>query len=163
MSTNNFYNHENGIFILPTYTLEEFIKEFGDDEHFENAEEQDFIEALQFQEEQDAEEFLSINSFLAEELEKVYDLQEDQGTLSVYSKQSKLVAQLSLRSGYYAGVQLIVETEPIEIGFECYTASEIRESYTPNHKRLLKIIAQHTTAINLVGSFSNGEAVYETK
>lgn len=163
MSTNNFYNHENGIFVLPTQTLEDFIEAYGDDEFFENAEEQDFIEALGFQEEQDAEEFLDINMFLAEELAKVYDLQEDQGILSVYNKQSKLVAQLSLRSGYYAGVQLIVETDPSEIGFDCYTASEIRESYTPNHKRLLKIIAQHTTAINLVGSFSNGEAVYEVK
>jgi len=160
MSTNNFYNHENGIYVLPMQSLQEFIEAYGDDEFFEDAEEQDFIEALQFQEEQDAEEFLDINMFLAEELAKVYDLQEDRDSLTVYNKQGKTVASLSLRSGYYEGVQLIVETDPGELGLDGYTLSE---SYTPHHKRLLKIVAQHTTAINLVGSFSNGEAVYELK
>lgn len=160
MSTNNFYNHENGIFILPTYTLEEFIKEFGDDEHFENAEEQDFIEALEFQQSMDAEEFLQIDSFLAEELKELYDLKTDGYDLEVYNKQGKILARLGLRSGYYEGTQLIVTTDPGELSLDGYT---LKESYTPNHKRLLKIIAQHTTAINLVGSFSNGEAVYEIK
>ena len=160
MSTNNFYNHENGIYVLPTQTLEEFIENYGDDEVFEDAEEQDFIEALRFQEEQDAEDFLNINMFLAEELSKLYDLKTDGYNLEVFNKQGKMVASLSLRSGYYAGYQIIVETDPGELGLDDYILSK---SYTPHHKRLLKIVAQHTTAIKLVGSFSNGEAVYEVK
>lgn len=163
MSTNNFYNHENGIYVLPMQSLQEFIEAYGDDEVFEGAEEQDYIEALQFQEEQDAEEFLELSMYLAEELAKVYDLKKDEYSLDVFNKQGKMVASLSLRSGYYEGTQLIVETDPCEIGLEEYSDAELREMYTPHHKRLLKIVAQHTTAINLVGSFSNGEAVYEVK
>ena len=73
----------------------------------------------------------------------------------------KLVAELTVQSGYYDGYQVIVETDPYML-LDGYFSNktELLEQYTPNHKMLLKYLGKHTRQLVLAGQFSNGEAVY---
>lgn len=173
MSTNNFINHENGIYVLEQRTEQELKEGLLESGYQENEITEEFLqEERNFCEEMDCRELFSkgcgLNYWLEE---KGYQVEQDKNNefkARVFSKQGKVVADLILESGYYSGVQVIVETDPYKL-FEMredgyyygYTMAEVREEYTPNHKRLLKAIAQYTIALEKVGQFSNGEAVYE--
>lgn len=166
MSTNNFWNHENGIFVLQQLTEEEAKLNLLDNDW---SEEDITSEAIQNEislyEHHDCEEFFEdgcgINYWLEE---KGYTVVKEKGNYSakVYNKADKLVAELKLESGYYTGVQVIVETDPDNLLDGYYeTRTELLEQYTPHHKRLLKYIGQYTKPLLKVGQFSNGEAVYQ--
>ena len=94
----------------------------------------------------------------------------------VYSRTGKLLAELSLESGYYDGVQIIVETNPYELLEHDYdlfyndriedyqdefVKSKLNEVYSEHNKTLFKVISEYTTPIIRVGGFSDGTSVYE--
>lgn len=165
MGAPNFYNHENGIFIVEGYTYE------GVKEHFvecEGLSEDEINDEMIYNAMNDCNDDYYrdfMNCILTEDLEKKgynIGLGKNWSELTVYNSKGKWVADLELRSGRYDGVQLIVETDMYE-KFDGYfdTKDELLKQATPHHKNLLKVIANHTTPITCVGVFSNGEAVYE--
>lgn len=180
MATNNFYNHENGIFVLHTTTVAE-AKESLEETALDNGEAFDFTDE-EIQSEQEFLDQIRIEEFFSCELNY---LLEDKGMklessdyreAKVYNKNGKLIAELSLKSGYYSDVQVIVETDYNELFIDNddlfyderiqdyrddFVKSRLYEVYTPHNKQLFEVIKKCTMPINLVGSFSNGEAVYE--
>lgn len=172
MATNNFYNHENGIFVIEELSLEEAYEVYKQ-------------ERLDFEEE--IEEFDNVSletlhviidmemTFRIENLDYLFSngvlpygmtsSAESDTEFTIYNNKGKVIALVYVSGGCYQHAQLIVETDPYEIfGEHSYyweTKADMLEEYSPNHKRLLKYVASITTPINLVGSFSNGEAVYE--
>ena len=94
----------------------------------------------------------------------------------VYSRTGKLLAELSLESGYYDGVQIIVETNPYELLEHDYdlfyndriedyqdefVKSKLNEVYSEHNKTLFKVISNYTTPIVRIGGFSDGTSVYQ--
>lgn len=183
MSTNNFVNHENGIFVVPETSFEQMKEWMLEDEFFESVGEdgltdEDVYEQLQFEQEIDAEEFLEYQ--LGYQLEKkgfnvTYTSNPFKEFMQVY-RGEKMLAEIHLQPGYYSGAQVIVETDPETILPFCEDyylderggriadeplVSKLRKDYTPNNKRMFKVIRECTTPITKVGQFSNGEAVYE--
>lgn len=161
MSTNNFFNHENGIFILPEHEWEEIEEMLLEEHEPEEVTDQLISSEIDFQNESLYECWL--DNFAYELEEKGYGYKMINPYMcKVYNKQDKLLAELEVHGGYYSGAQVIVETDPVNLLDGYYsTQSELLEQYTPNHKRLLKLVSQYTTPLVKVGQFSNGEAVYE--
>lgn len=166
MSTNNFYNHKNGIYLVPEYTYEDIKEMLLDNDYSEEEITDELIQSEHdFLLEIECEEFLQdgmgLNAWLTE---KGYAVTQDNNNYKakVFNKGGKLLAELRLESGYYTGCQVIVETDPyILLDGYFNTQSELLEQYTPHHKRLLKAIAEYTVPIVKVGGFSDGSAVYE--
>lgn len=182
MGTNNFRNHENGIFVLPEVSFEQMKEWMQEDEFFEDIRangltDEDVYEQIAFEEERNAEEFL--------EHQLGYQLKEKGFTVTIEGDRwnevmhvfrgEKKLAELHLEAGYYSGAQVIVETDPEKIlPFYEDTLIDDRtgdyrdepvkhklyEMYTSNNKTMFKVIEQCTTALSLVGVFSNGEAIY---
>lgn len=182
MSTNNFVNHENGIFVVPETSFEQMKEWMLEDEFFESVREdgltdEDVYEQLQFEQEIDAEEFLEQQ--LGYQLEQKGFNVTYTGTIQErmqVCRGDKMLAEIHLSSGYYSGIQVIVETDPeaiLPFYEDTYyndrtkdyqdepVKSKLYEMYTPNNKRMFKVIRECTTPITKVGQFSNGEAVYE--
>lgn len=227
MGTSNFYNHENGIFVLRRYSCEEvlemeiermlddtgWIQGVAQDEVFEEMRNGEWIkeeennkkvqelmnneawliekakeeiteemiyEEMNFYEQIDCEELfeegMGLNYQLElEGLELIKD-RKDWNRARVYSKTGKLLAELSLESGYYDGVQIIVETDPYELLEHDYdlfyndrigdyqdkfVKSKLNEVYSEHNKTLFKVISNYTTPLIRVGGFSDGTSVYQ--
>lgn len=165
MSTNNFYNHENGIFTVPKMTYKqarEWLLEDANDLGITEANitDKQIYDEIEEQFDFDCRDFLNnLGYYLAE---KGYDLDLKSDYVGVvYNKQENLVAELEVRSGYYDGAQVIVETEPDLLEQYLYLDEPLYTQYTPNHKRLIKYVKEWTTPIEKVCQFSNGEAFYE--
>lgn len=218
MGTSNFYNHENGIFVLKTPDYDEVFEmelekllEDGDlfdtdlaMEEFSNLPEDEKEEILAsgedilvqmakreidddmiyqemaFYEQIECEELFEGGRGLNYQLEiEGLDLikdRDDWTRAKVYSKTGKLLAELILASGYYDGVQIIVETDPYELLEHDYdlfyndrigdyqdefVKSKLNEVYSEHNKTLFKVISNYTTPIVRVGGFSDGTSVYE--
>lgn len=166
MATNNFLNHENGIFVVPMTSFEQMKEWMETDEAFEYYQNDEITDdmvydELAFQHEVDLEGFTWDLKHSIEN--KGYTVDGDDMTFKVYNKANKVLAEISIVSGYYDGYQVIVETDRDYLldGEYFETVSEMNEYYTPNHKRLISVVRDITTPIILIGSFSNGEAVYE--
>lgn len=168
MGTANFYNHGNGIFVLRTLSDSQARENLLDRGY-----EADEITADLIDYEIDSELEIECNDLFHEGMGINYFLEtkgftvEDQGDYlaKVFNKQGKLIAELSLESGYYEGVQLIVETDQDKL-FDCdyfETNAELMQVYSPHHRRLIKAISQYTIPLGVVGSFSSGETIYTTK
>lgn len=171
MATNNFYNHENGIYVIEDVSLEEVYENYKESQ-LDVGEEPEPMEELD--EYMLYEEQYFLTKMLIDDIisQFRYDLPYGMTTsmvasneyeFSVYNKQGKTIAEVYLQSGYYADTQIIVETDPNEI-FGDYmpeTQTELYEQYTPHHQRLLDFVSSITTPIRKVGGFSNGEAIYE--
>ena len=218
MGTSNFYNHENGIFVLKTPDYDEVFKMelerllededlFDTDlamEEFSNLSEDEKEEILAsgedtlvqmakkeitddmiyqemgFYEEMEVndifEDGMGLNYQLElEGLELIKD-RNDWNRARVYSKTGKLLAELSLESGYYDGVQIIVETDPYELLYghdglfyndriedyqDEFVKSKLNEVYSEHNKTLFKVISNYTTPLVRVGGFSDGTSVYQ--
>ena len=173
MGTSNFYNHDNGIFLIPQTDFDQMKEWMETDEFFEWAREDGepisnemVWDELNMQLEEDARNWLeNFKYYLEDELKSGYSiLMKNNYEGQVYNKGGKLVASLELRSGYYDGCQVIVETDPHELfnGYYYFeTQAELLEEYTPNHKRLLKYVANYTESIVRVGGFSDGTSLYQ--
>lgn len=227
MGASNFYNHENGIFVLPRYTYEEvlemeiermlddtgWIQGVAQDEVFEEMRSGKWIQEeennkkvqklmndedwlsekakeeitddmiyqeMAFYEQIDCEELFEDGTGLNYQLElEGIDLIKDSDDWTrarAYSKTGKLLAELILESGYYDGVQIIVETDPykllendcdlfyndkIEDYQDEFVKSKLNEVYSEHNKTLFKVISKYTTPIVRVGGFSDGTSVYE--
>ena len=227
MGTSNFYNHENGIFVLKGYSYEDIIEieiermlcdtdwihqvardeviktmdireSIEDEKNYKKVQElmnnevwlsekakeeitDDMIyQTMSFYEQTDCEELFGDGTGLNYQLElEGLDLIEDSDDWTrarVYSKTGKLLAELSLESGYYDGVQIIVETDPYELfnghddlyyneRIEDYqdefVKSKLNEVYSEHNKTLFKVVSKWTTPIVRVGGFSDGTSVYE--
>ena len=171
MGASNFYNHENGIYIIETATFEQMKEWMEEDEAFEwardengNVYDEEVWEQVSFYGYEEATEWIyNFKDYLKEVSNSKYDvIINDSFKGKVYNMNTnKLVAELEVQSGYYDGYQVIVETDPDELldGYFSNT-TELLEQYTPNHKMLLKYLGKYTTQLGLVGQFSNGEAVY---
>lgn len=170
MSTNNFYNHKNGIYLVPEYTYEDIKEMLLDNDYSEEEITDELIQSEHdFYSEMTCEEFLQdgchLNYWLEEKGYKTIQDERNRYKAKVFNKGGKLLAELRLESGYYTGCQVIVETdidviEPWVNDYEM-TKAEINNMYSPHHKRLLKAIAEYTTPLIKVGQFSNGEAIYK--
>lgn len=168
MGTANFYNHPNGIFVLRTLSEKEARENLLDrgyeaDEITDDLIDYEIDSTLDIECTDIFQGGTGINYFLETKGFTV----ENQGDYcaKVFNKQGKLIAELSLESGYYEGVQLIVETNQDKL-FDCEyfeTNAELMEVYSPHHRRLIKAISQYTLPLGVVGSFSNGEAIYTLK
>lgn len=171
MATNNFLNHENGIYVIETTTFEQMKEWMEEDEFFEwvrdendNVHDEDVWEQVSLHSYEDATEWIyNFKDYLKEVSNGRYDvIINDSFKGKVYNMNTdKLVAELTVQSGYYDGYQVIVETDPYMLldGYFSNT-TELLEQYTPNHKTLLKYLGKYTKQLELVGQFSNGEAVY---
>jgi len=185
MGTNNFRNHENGIFVVPQTSFEQMKEWMQEDEFFETHREdgltdEDVYEQLAFEEERNAEDFLEHGlGYHLKEKGFTVEIERDRWdeVMHVFRGKKKL-AELHLEAGYYDGIQVIVNTDPSEIlPFYEDTLIDDRtgdyrdepvkhklyEMYTDNNKTLFKVIEQCTTALSLDGVFNNGEAVYSIK
>ena len=215
MGTTNFYNHENGIFVLKTLDYDEVLKMeverlLEDEDLFDTelameefsnlpedekerilASEEDILvqmakrtiddetiyQEIGFYEEMEVndifEDGMGLNYQL--KLEGLDLIKERNGRARVYSKTGKLLAELTLESGYYSGVQIIVETDPYELLENDYhlfyndrihdfqdefVKSKLNEVYTPHNKTLFKVITSYTDVYSLDGVFSDGTGVY---
>lgn len=218
MGTSNFYNHENGIFVLKTPDYDEVFKMeverlledeylFDTDlamEEFSNLTEDEKEEILasgedilvqmakreitddmiyqemSFYEQIECEDLFEDGMGLNYQLElEGLDLIKDRNDWNrarVYSKTGKLLAELSLESGYYDGVQIIVETDPYELLEHDYdlfyndriedyqdefVKSKLNEVYSEHNKTLFKVISNYTIPLVRVGGFSDGTPVYQ--
>ena len=218
MGTSNFYNHENGIFVLKTPDYDEVfkmelerllenedlfdtdlaMKEFsnlpegekekilasGEDILVQMAkreiDDDTIYQEIGFYEEMEANDIFEDGMGLNYQLElEGLDLIKDKNDWTrarVYSRTGKLLAELSLESGYYDGVQIIVETNPYELLEHDYdlfyndriedyqdefVKSKLNEVYSEHNKTLFKVISNYTTPIVRVGGFSDGTSVYE--
>ena len=171
MATNNFYNHENGIYVIETVTCEQMKEWMETDEFFEwtrdddgNVRDEDVWEQVSLHAYEDATEWIySFKDYLKEVSNGRYGVIINDSTKGkVYNMNTdKLVAELEVRSGYYDGYQVIAETDPYEL-LDGYFSNktELLEQYTPNHKMVLKYLGKYTKQLERVGQFSNGEAVY---
>lgn len=173
MSTNNFYNHENGIYVIQEYTEQEAIESLMDmnPDHAGAFSEEEISEEIRFQNDDIYECFIEcFGDYLEWKSKGAYSIVPDKrrnlaGT--VYNKQGKVVACLHLEGGYYSGAQVIAETDIENLAsvgaLDDYyeTNCDLLNDYTPNHKRLLKYLASYTTPIVRIANFSNGEAIYE--
>lgn len=165
MATGNFYLHENGIFAI-------FGMNYEDAKNY-------VIESYDYMEDEISEDLIYefMNESVLWEVEYFLDMLKNElpkglesYTMGIHdditvieNKQGKRVAEIRLESGYYEGVQVIVETDPYEM-FDGYgywnTQAEMLEEYTPNNKRLLNFIAKITTPLGITARFSNGETMY---
>ena len=218
MGTSNFYNHENGIFVLKTPDYDEVFKMelerllededlFDTDlamEEFSNLPEDEkekilasgedilvqmakreisddmIYQEMGFYEQIECEDLFEDGMGLNYQLElEGLDLIKDRNDWTrarVYSKTGKLLAELSLESGYYDGAQIIVETDPYELLEHDYdlfyndriedyqdefVKSKLNEVYSVHNKTLFKVISKYTTPIVRVGGFSDGTSVYQ--
>lgn len=227
MGTSNFYNHENGIFVLQGYSYEKvlemeiermlddtgWIHQVARDEVIETMDIREWIEdeknykkvqklmndevwlsekakeeitddmiyqEMNFYEQIDCQELFEDGMVLSYQLElEGLELIKDRNNLDrarVYSKTGKLLAELSLESGYYDGAQIIVETDPYELlENDCdlfyndriqdyqdeFVKSKLNEVYSEHNKTLFKVISKYTTPIVRIGGFSDGTSVYE--
>ena len=218
MGTSNFYNHENGIFVLKTPDYDEVLRMeverlledeylFDNDlamEEFNNLSEDEKNEILASGEdilvqmakrEIDDEmiyqeigfyEEVEVNDIFEDGMGLNYQLEleglnlikdrDDWTRARVYSKTGKLLAELSLESGYYEGVQIIVETDPYELLEHDYdlfyndriedyqddfVKYKLNEVYSKHNKTLFKVISNYTTPYKRVGGFSDGTSLYE--
>ena len=218
MGTSNFYNHENGIFVLKTPDYDEILKmeverlledeylfdtdlvmeEFNDlsDKEKESIlssgedilvqmakreiDDETIYQEMGFYEEMEVndifEDGMGLNYQLElEGLDLIKD-KDDWNRARVYSRTGKLLAELILESGYYDGVQIIVETDPYELLEHDYdlfyndriedyqdefVKSKLNEVYSVHNKTLFKVISKYTTPIVRVGGFSDGTSVYQ--
>src|SRR5690625_4245293 len=195
MGTSNFYNHENGIFVLNNYSYDEVLEMeierlLEDNSWVESAQEElkgylpkdkesalvelakdeiseeSIYEEMAFYEEMTCQDLFVEGMGLDCELERegMSLIRDDnnQFRARVYSKTNKLLAELSLKSGYYDGVQLIVETDPYELLSDNYdlfyndriedyqdefVESKLNEVYSEHNKTLFKVIKNFTTQI----------------
>lgn len=161
MATGNFYPHENGIFTIRLNSFED-VKEWMAEDN------RDISEDLVY------DEMYYVNSMLVEEFfsEDLIPMLEDKGyevnthnndTISVW-RNNKIVAELSLKSGYYEGVQVIAETDKDYL-IETYvgyldTVKEEIENYTPHNKTLFNVLRNVTDEYVISARFSNGETWY---
>ena len=166
MGTSNFWNHENGLFVVEGYTFEdakEYLYEGGEFEsHEEITDEQVYAEQNFLNEHYFEDYMFNLQSEIALEFGDTYaTILDDREILSVYNKAGKWVADLELRGGYYSDAQIIVHTDGYT-KFDGYydTKTDLLEQWTPNHKRLIKFIKNFTTPLEVVAQFSNGETFY---
>lgn len=171
MATNNFYNHENGIYVIETTTFEQMKEWMESDEAFEwsrdendNVHDDEVWEQVSLLGYQEATEWIyNFKDYLKNVSNGRYNvIINDSAKGKVYNMNTdKLVAEITVQTGYYDGYQVIVETDP-DMLLDGYFSNkaELLEQYTPNHKMLLKYLGKYTKQLELVGQFSNGEAVY---
>lgn len=187
MSTNNFEDTKNGIFVIEGYPEDEY--------------EENLTMAIE-------DTIANIVSDLENKGYEVAQLQPNEYRVTGKSMDGKI--GLSLQGGYYAGEQVIVTTQRDEQlmnanmeeeditkdlyefvdeqGFSEYTDDEsdfednpeyhlnevlhnvlwyddtyeyVLDDMLPDDKIVIDIVSQYTTAIKKVGNFSNGEDLYE--
>lgn len=170
MGASNYINHDNGIFSIELETFEQMKEWMLEEEQFEwmvdedgNVSYEEVWDHLGYYNQDIVDEWLGhfadmvkhSNTGIEVVIEKRYNA-------SAYNKGGKLIAKLELVSGYYDGVQVIVETDPEELFSGEYfdTKAELYEEYTPNNKRLLKLVKDNTQQIEVSARFSNGETMY---
>ena len=141
MSTSNFYNSENGIFVVPGSDEEWFTSD--DLELFK----EDLIDMVE---------------------NKNYEVNTQANDRLIVLKNDLIVAELSFEDGYYSGVQVIVETDKDELeeryrGWNGYQGNDWTpiKLYTPYNKRLIKLVEKATQELKVVARFSNGETIYK--
>lgn|SRR5699024_244998 len=169
MATNNFYNHENGIFVIESSSIEDAYERYKEMQ-LDLGEE---IEPMEDIEESLYYDMADYDEMILEDFYYNFDagvmphgmegLKKDNGEIEIVNNKYKTIAILTIEPGYYDHAQVIIETDPEEI-FGDYmpeTQAELYEQYSPHHKRLLKYLERITTPIRKVGGFSNGEAIYE--
>lgn len=161
MATGNFYPHKNGIFVLPSMTYDEAKRALEEDNDVSDPTDEEIAAFIFLNEESNYEDF---EESLACALDRYgmyyYTLSDDH--YQVY-RNDRIVGEILLRSGYYAGMQVLVETDPDELGIYYDTKTELFEEYTPNNKTLFKAIDRVTKELAIVARFSSGETWYDYK
>ena len=161
MATGNFYPHKNGIFVLPSMTYDEAKRALEEDYDVSDPTDEEIATFIFLNEESNYEDF---EENLACALDRhgmyYYTLSDDH--YQVY-RNDRIVGEILLRPGHYAGMQVLIETDPDELGIYYDTKTELFEEYTPNNKTLFKAIDRVTNELAIVARFSNGETWYDYK
>lgn len=178
MGTANFYNHENGIFVIADMGYDEALESIkanrDESEKDEEITETQVYNEINFYNQINYEEFFEYQlKDILEENGMELDI-DSQDKATVY-RNNKIMAELTMNGGYYSGVQIIVETDVEELlGDDSYMyysertedyedemlKVRIDERYTKHNKTLFKIMNQYTESYGVTGVFSNGNAIY---
>ena len=139
MATSNYYNNENGIFVVPNSESEDFTED----------------ELVDFQ-------TLVVDTLTA----KGYTVESGYYEMNNVYKGDLIVATIEWRNGYYAGIQAVLTTDKDKLedefaGRNGYYNDMPYKWYTPYHKGLLNIIKGLTDNYKVVAQFSNGETIYQ--
>lgn len=141
MATGNYYDSDNGLFIVPNSENEDFTIEELED-----------FQAL-------VDEVLTA---------KGYTVKPGYNEMTNVYKNDLIVGTIEYASGYYMGAQVVVTTDKDELqgdfegtnGYYGAYRDQPCKWYTPYHKTLLNIIGSLTTKREVVARFSNGETIY---
>ena len=181
MATSNFINHENGVYVLYMPDFDQMKEWMLEDEFFEDTRadgitDEDVYDQLYHEEEEAARSFFEWVLKPALEKKGIELIVKNQYEAEAY-RDDRIMAILRLESGYYDGIQVIVDTDPEHI---CYNyadffynehtkqyqdepvLSQLYRDYTPHNRTLFSVLGQVTTPLRVLGTFSNGETVYES-
>ena len=197
MATGNFINHENGIFAVLETTIEDYMEDFIDsnydnyrDYYFENDEEDDDYMAYYDQFVKDVKNGIYNDSmwdilsfYFEEEVEYTWETiktaienygysvwERNCDTLVITNTKNydeRYVATISRESGYYSGIQFIVDTDYLDQDYvetfdyeedKDLPADEVFDS--EGAEKVIEIVGMYTTKLEVFASFSNGETMY---
>ena len=161
MATGNFYPHKNGIFVLPSMTYDEAKRALEEDYDVSDPTDEEIATFIFLNEESNYEDFEENLACALDQYGMYYRTLSDDH-YQVY-RNDRIVGEILLRPGYYAGMQVLVETDPDELGIYYDTKTELFEEYTSNNKTLFKAIDRVTRELAIVARFSNGETWYDYK
>ena len=161
MATGNFYPHKNGIFVLPSMTYDEAKRTLEEDYDVSDPTDEEIATFIFLNEESNYEDFEENLACALDRYGMYYRTLSDDH-YQVY-RNDRIVGEILLRPGHYAGMQVLIETDPDELGIYYDTKTELFEEYTPNNKTLFKAIDRVTKELAIVARFSNGETWYDYK
>ena len=147
MSTCNFENAKNGIFVLKsTYTGEAYT---GIDD----------IDGLEYEDSQ----FELIVQLEAALKPWGWSISQDKKSYQkyfIFDKKMKFAGSLEFQAGYYEGVQVIFSTAQ-DVNKELVEDGCARLVYINRHyKNILRLLKKFTICLQVSGVFDNGEAIY---
>lgn len=160
MSTNNFINDKNGIFVLP----DDYIWADGDYIEYET---DDFLN--------DFEDLLRENGWTLEfhkrfnGMNTYYDYIERNDGYTILDDHGLIAGTIYFESGYYEGVQVIYKNARDVFDDRGYNTdtwdgnycSMREQGFSRKYAYAVKCLKTLTEHLRKVGQFSNGSAVYE--
>lgn len=154
MATGNFINTEHGIFVIPRLSYADALEILTDEgEPFEESDVRDLIDDYE------ASHVVNFYWNLNYTLKGHGIYPHYRKGEYYYNEDDKLMGKVTLQSGYYSGVQVIVETDPEEL-FDYYDDETLEEEYAPDHEPLLEAVKSMTDHYEVLAQFSNGETIY---
>lgn len=156
MATGNFINHKNGIYVLKETTFEEALEDVKMYYEEEDKNIEDITDEEVWEQKNELDRII-LDDFkyrLAEVmLEKGLEVKAN-GYRYLIFRNDKILAELSLKDGYYSGCQVVVNTDKEYLKNLGYEVSK-------HNKTMFKQLKKATNQYKVSAYFSNGETFYE--